>query len=72
MIVTSLSIYNPVRFEDTVTLRGGVTVAAIISVWLIQIPVFILDVLVARLRCHVVGQATVSVILTVGAIDAVH
>ena len=50
--------------------RAAIT--ALVTFRVVQVAVTILDVLVARLIRQVVSQTTVSVIVTIFAIDAVH
>jgi len=66
------AVHNPVGLKDAATLSRIATVAAIIDAGVVQVAVSSSHVLAARSCCQVVGQATVSVILTVGAIDTVH
>lgn len=62
----------PGGFKDTATSCRRAAVAALITFGVVQVPISILDVLAARLRFQMVSQTTISIIDTVGAINAVH
>ena len=66
------AVRHPVGFEDTTAGWRRAAVTALLSVGVVQVPVSIFDILAARLSSQVVSQATISVIDTVGTIDAVH